>query len=100
VEPVPDTGGPADRRGVIRDRLIAIQTPFVTILGLMYQGPLGALTATLLSVIGAMVVPFRFTQRPDKQWSLDILDAAFAAGFLPLILTTLQGEGKERSSLL
>jgi hypothetical protein len=86
-------------------RLLAIQTPFITLLAIMYQGPLGGIAVSVASVLATLVAPFRFTTMKDAagvdvEYRLDMLDAAFAAGMLPLIVSTLTAEPKEKAGIL
>jgi hypothetical protein len=97
LEPIPGATNPWEET---KKRLLAIQTPFITLLAIMYQGPLGGIAASVASVLVTLVAPFRFAGTKETEWRLDMLDAAFAAGMLPLIVSTLTAEPKEKAGIL
>jgi hypothetical protein len=96
-----------DARTLLAARLNTTLTPWLLILGGLYQGlqglAVGALGSALANVMAQGAMQEVREQDKDETligWTLHPLDRAAISAMLPLLLVTLRAEGKEASGIL
>ena len=113
-----DNGSVVDFWPSKADAFLALQAkqatvlPLITVLGCLYQGGVGALATTITTALtnvfagldlhrGYRIKEVR-TDGYDVElyWTMDKLDAGFAASVVPLILQTMRSQGVEKAGLM